>query len=98
MNKEIESIARYYGFPHQANILIEETSELVKELCKYNRATTVVEKQKLYERIEEEIADVEIMLEQMRVFLGNDKIDAYKTAKIERQLERIEEEFKCQMN
>lgn len=69
MSKDIERIAHYYGFSHQANILIEEMSELTKELCKYNRAITVVEKQEICEHIYEEIADVEIMLEQMRVLL-----------------------------
>ena len=98
MSKDIERIAHYYGFSHQANILIEEMSELTKELCKYNRATTIAEKVELLENIYEEIADVEIMLEQMRVLLGGGRIDAYKTAKIERQLERIEEELKCQTN
>lgn len=50
-----------YGAHHQMMMCIEEMSELTKELCKNMRG------RKNRENIAEEIADVQIMLEQMKI-------------------------------
>lgn len=60
-------------------MVFEEMSELQKELCKYARGADNVE------HIAEEIADVQIMLEQMIVLHGcGEAVQEYKRSKIER--------------
>ena len=55
-----------YGQDHQMVVAIEELSELQKELCKYLRYGLDAQR---VENIAEEIADVEIMLEQVKIML-----------------------------
>jgi NTP pyrophosphatase (non-canonical NTP hydrolase) len=50
---------------------IEEMSELTKALLKLRRASTQPEMQKCRENIREEIADVQIMIDQMRMVYGD---------------------------
>lgn len=58
-----------FGAQNQITIAIEEMSELIKELCKLNRNRTN------NERIAEEIADVTVMIEQLRlIFDINDLV------------------------
>lgn len=63
-NKILRSAIRTFGITHQLNIAIEELSELTKEICKYNRYQSNVD------AIAEEIADVEIMLQQIKMAFG----------------------------
>lgn len=75
-----------YGAQAQTLMCFEEMSELQKELCKYERGEDNVE------HIAEEIADVRIMLDQMELLHGCAGLAAnYKTAKLERLLNRLEE-------
>ena len=82
-----KTIANYYGRESQILIVIEEMSELTKELCKHKRR---------YERrseITEEIADVKIMLEQLiELFDAESDVDRIVDFKLRRQLRRIEQE------
>lgn len=55
-----------YGANHQMMMCIEEMSELTKELCKNMRGKNN------RENIAEEIADVTIMLEQMKILFQCD--------------------------
>ena len=68
-----------WGADAQTVMAFEEMSELQKELCKHARGKENVE------QIAEEIADVQIMLEQM-IILHNcgDAVKEYKRSKIER--------------
>lgn len=81
------SIANHYGKEHQVLIAIEEMSELTKELCKYFRR---------YERkkeIIEEVADAQIMLEQLIELFGiNNEVDRMIDYKLNRQIRRMEQE------
>ena len=81
------TIANHYGIDSQALVAIEEMSELTKELCKYFRG---------YNRkreIIEEIADVEIMMEQLKcLFDIHESVNKIVDYKLERQLRRIENE------
>ena len=72
-----------YGFPAQAMMMIEECSELVNALCKYDRGRITEED------IITEIADVMIMCEQMAVNFGENKVLAEKSKKQERLKERL---------
>lgn len=71
-----------YGIQAQIGMVFEEMSELQKELCKYLRGKAPVEQQV---RIAEEIADVEIMLDQMKIYFKNhEAVEKYKKYKIKR--------------
>ena len=81
------TIANFYGKESQVLIAIEEMSELTKELCKYFRR---------YDRrneIIEEIADAEIMIEQLKcLFDIHTEVSNEIDYKLERQLRRIDNE------
>lgn len=70
----------------QLIVAIEEFSELQKEICKYLRNHQIEKK-----NIIEEIADVEIMLEQIKLYFNFDQkiIDAVKEIKLIRTKERM---------
>ena len=78
-----ELIAKYGML--QLVVVIEELSELQKELCKSLRDKTNID------NIIEEIADVEIMLEQLKLYfkIDNNKIDNIKSEKLNRTKERL---------
>lgn len=82
-----KSIANHYGRESQVLIAIEEMSELTKELCKYFRR---------YDRkkeIIEEVADAQIMLEQIIELFGiNNEVDSMVDYKLNRQIRRMEQE------
>lgn len=62
-----------YGTESQIDMAIEEMSELTKALLKYRRAlkgNTDISVSKAHSDILEEIADVEIMLDQMKIIYG----------------------------
>lgn len=69
-----------YGKDAQVDMMIEEMSELTKAICKLKRAQTEAAAIKAIHSIIEEAADVQIMLDQMRIIFGstadveNDKI------------------------
>ena len=82
-----KSIANHYGREHQVLIAIEEMSELTKELCKYFRR---FDRKK---EIIEEVADVQIMLEQLIELFGIDSdVDKMVDYKLNRQIRRMEQE------
>lgn len=74
-----------YGSALQIVVMMEEMSELQKELCKYLRGKYSPA------NIAEEIADVEIMLEQMKMLLGcTDDVHDVRRRKVERLKERLD--------
>ena len=97
MQDKIKRIANHYGLAKQSRQLSEECAELIQATSKYMRfqetsyASTV--DWKYIESVCEEIADVEIMLEQIKYLLhiNPDAIETIKGNKIARQLERIKE-------
>lgn len=93
MDDRLKTIADHYGLDSQLNILQEELSELIQAVSKYRRGDP--------SHILEEIADVEIMLDQVKYLLGNPEIPRVvvekfikiiREDKIKRQLNRIQEE------
>lgn len=86
MNKDIQEIAEYYGEASQMGVLQEECSELIKTVSKYLRYGTDDKKSD----IAEEIADVEIMTEQIKYLLNlHGCVQAQKEYKLARTLDRI---------
>lgn len=80
--------AKYYGYEAQSNQLVEECAELIQAVNKYRRVETglgqpVAEDKKAIARdnLVEEIADVELMLEQIKYLLQipEDELLAVKT-------------------
>lgn len=61
----LEAALETYGAEAQTRMLFEEMAELQKAMCKYARAEDERRKKLSRENIAEEIADVQIMLEQM---------------------------------
>ena len=69
----LEKAVDTYGMESQVDMAIEEMSELTKALLKYRRAlkgNTDISVSKAHSDILEEIADVEIMLDQMKIIYG----------------------------
>lgn len=84
MEENIKKIADHYGLNHQKIKLIEEMAELTQAICK-GRDLSIID----------EIADVEIVLEQVKYLMCiNAGVEAQKMFKINRQLKRIENENK----
>lgn len=81
MDKRIKEILKFYGEEAQKGQIIQELAELIVGLTKND-----------LENIHEEIADVEIMLEQLKLFKNIDikKIEEYREFKLNRQMTRIE--------
>ena len=74
-----------YGPQHQTMMALEEMSELAKELCKASRGLGSVE------HIAEEIADVQITLEQMIILHQcQGLVERIRAEKVKRLLERME--------
>lgn len=75
----------YYGESSRLLLTIEEMSELTKELVKRARGRDNLP------AISEEMADVEIMLEQLKILFGNRaEIDSWKAKKLQRLVERMD--------
>lgn len=84
-----ERALAHYGAETQTLMMFEEMSELQKELCKHARGADNVD------AIAEEIADVEIMLEQMKTLHDcKSGVTYHKLRKLERLADRLAEEGK----
>ena len=78
-----------YGTEAQMMQCIEEMAELIQAINKYFRANTDEEMAKAYVSVIEEISDVQIMLEQMRIVFGDKSVDKQITAKLGRLEKRL---------
>lgn len=84
-----ERALAHYGAETQTLMMFEEMVELQKELCKRSRGADNVD------AIAEEIADVEIVLEQMKILHDcKSGVCYYKLLKLERLADRMEMEGK----
>lgn len=97
------TILQHYGAANQRRQLVEECSELIQAICKYDRAISsnttgyYPDVQNAKYNIAGEIADVLIMIEQIKISLGTEtrqEIENLIESKLNRQLERIKEENK----
>lgn len=99
--KKCLEIARFYGFDAQTNQLIEECAELIQAINKYKRkylrgqpVRESSDGKAPREMIVEEIADVEVMLCQIKQMFGITELEIEDVAerKIERTMMRMEEQ------
>jgi len=85
----LQEAIKKYGVNNQCDVCIEEMSELTKELLKLRRESTQAGFQKRRENIKEEIADVQIMLDQMRIIFGDtSEQEEFKVNRLRERLER----------
>lgn len=87
-DERIKKIALHYGYDKQSIKLIEETSELQQAICKHreskDKAKTIID-------IKNEIADVYVLLDQMKYLLNikDNELEEIKDYKINRQILRM---------
>ena len=75
-----------YGEESQMHMVLEEMSELAKEVCKSLRYT----KNQRRRHVAEEVADVEIMLEQIKmIYRIDDDVEMWRLDKVVRLKEKL---------
>lgn len=92
--KALRSFIKHYGHIKQLEVAIEECSELIKAIVKYIRNDVHMSPENVstghIKAIIEEIADVEIMLEQLKIIFDcHEEVEEEITYKITRQVERM---------
>ena len=87
----LEAAINTFGNAAQVDMMIEEMSELTKALLKWRRAALIDgdNTEDKYNAVLEEMADVQIMLNQMALIFGDST--EYEIAKLERLEKRIAE-------
>lgn len=86
-NEIFKKALETYGMQAQITMVFEEMSELQKELCKFLRGKNDVE---TIANIAEEIADVEIMLDQMKLLFDiDDDVAGFRERKVLRLADRL---------
>ena len=88
IDDRIKYISEHYGMMNQLEQTVEECAELIQAIQKWKRYKSLPIKLAL--NVNEEVADVLIMANQLRHLMGEDFIDSIVNAKLERQIERIE--------
>ena len=79
-----EHALEHYGADVQTTVLVEEMAELQKEICKYWRGRPN------YDHIAEEMADLSIMLDQMKLLFQNGgAVQGWRLEKVRRLAGRI---------
>ena len=86
--KALKYIADHYGYMGQKDMLIEELAELIQALNKFERYE---HESGFLANLIEEVADVEIMLAQVKYLLNvEDEVNGIVVEKIKRQINRVE--------
>ena len=94
MDNKIHIIANYYGSDSQLDQTIEELAELtvaIRKLRRNKENSSGNEMAALLYHLAEEIADVEIMTEQLKILLPfiEEDVEKIKIEKLDRQIKRI---------
>lgn len=97
MNKELLNKAiDTYGVEEQMLQTVEECAELIQAVNKWRRAAGIENIKEAVEHLAEETADSIIMLEQMRILVGEHKVNWWIDFKQQRLAERLENELLVQ--
>lgn len=91
-NNMIKIIMSSYDYDQQREIFVEECAEAIQAVQKCKRKNYRIEPLQAFENFKEEVADVLIMAEQMRQYIGAKDIDKIIDTKLRRQIERIKED------
>ena len=89
-NKEqaiLQCAINIYGVDAQIDIAVEECSELIKALMKFRRGSG---EETTAHDVCEEIADVEIMVDQLQLVFDSEYVDFVREEKIKRLERRLE--------
>ena len=82
-----------YGVQSQCDVAIEEMAELTKAIVKIRRVADDYKKtQAALENLLEEIADVDIMIDQMKIMWGPKQVEEYRKKKLERLERRLNDD------
>lgn len=84
----LRDAVRTWGRDAQMLMMVEEMSELTKEICKFYRTTDDKSASAVAGNIREEMADVQIMLDQMKIMFG--RVEPMMRAKMDRLEKRLE--------
>jgi len=89
MEKVIRECIERYGEDKKSCMATEECAELIQAINKVKRK--IKENKEAIDNLIEEISDVEIMIEQLKIMYGIDdgKINQMMMEKLERQLDRM---------
>lgn len=84
----------YYGVQAQMSQTIQEMAELIQAITKFQSADYLPHEKQVAVRdnLIEEIADVEIMIDQMKIMFGELDVSQLREYKLERLLERMNAE------
>lgn len=93
-NEVYQQAIDLWGETAQMSLALEEMSELSQAILKFYRSPQEISSKTLIENIEQEIADVEIMMEQLRIVFDTKAISRIKARKIRRLQKRIAKEEK----
>ena len=97
MNEAIRKIADHYGLNAQLNVATEELAELIQAIARFRRVNEIdmLELARRKNLVAEEMADVEVMLAQIKYLMKIDeRVEAVAKYEIERQLKRMKKETK----
>lgn len=84
----LERAITTYGAPAQMDMAVEEMAELTKAICKVKRVSCTAEAKAVLENVVEEMADVQIMLDQLRIIFHR-STEEIEEAKLERLAGRL---------
>lgn len=92
MTELYKQCIKLWGEDSQMQIAIEECAELVKAICKFQRYKSDISAS----QIAEEIADVEIMIEQLKIIFNcPNEVNIYKGAKLVRLGETVKKHLQA---
>ena len=87
----MQQAIKTYGVQAQCDVAIEEMAELTKAIMKIRRVADDYEKtQTALENLLEEIADVDIMIDQLKIMWGPKQVEECRKKKLERLDRRLE--------
>ena len=88
----MQQAIKTYGVQAQCDVAIEEMAELTKAIMKIRRVADDYEKtQPALDNLLEEIADVDIMVDQLKIMWGPKQVEEYREKKLERLAKRLED-------
>ena len=91
MNKELLNKAiDTYGIEEQLLQTVEECAELIQAINKWRRSKDLESTKDAVEHLAEETADVIIMMEQLKIIIGEHKVKWFIDFKLQRLAERLE--------
>ena len=100
MDKRLNEIALTHGLDAQLEQTVEECSELILAIQKYKRHGKKEDGFDTYylAHVGEEIVDVEIMVDQLKILIEGFDFEKFKTHQIERELARMKARKSANVN